>query len=170
MRLIPAAGLTFFAGCFALVHAQGAPSAAAGCPVVFHAQYLADGSVVKTADTAQKEHPLGVGQWFHLTLASSGANRITQAAVRVYGLTGKGRLMQAQSSDAGSPEATQDEVVHFKPISDTEIAADVWATGMTSVAGVHVMSLTYANGETRQLSDGDACHVTMDLLMPVGGR
>jgi hypothetical protein len=187
MRLIPAAGLTFLFGSIALsglnaqqsygvmrmgLQTQATSSAqATGCPVALRAQHLADGSIVKTRDSAlHNGHPAGIGQWMHLTLANSQEKRATAAVITVHGMSGRGHLTGAQAAGGMASDIARDLSVQFKATSENEVTADVWVPGMTAVQQIDVRSLAYANGETWQISGSGACHVTPDPLMLVDGR
>jgi hypothetical protein len=146
-------------------------SAPAGpaCPVSLRAQHLPDGGMVKVRD-GHPDHPAGIGQWLHLTLANPASRRIAKARVIVHGYTNKARVTEAGAGEQGSADAIRTFTVALAAISDKAVAGDLWAPGMTAVQTVDLDSVTYADGETASFSGNEACRVTPDPLMLVAGR
>ncbi len=137
-----------------------------GCPVTMRADHLADGSMVKTNNA----HPKGMGQWLNLSLTSRDAKQIAKATVTVNGLTPIGRMTQAQSKGAGSPDATQTLDVSFVAGPDQTAIARIWVPGMSAVERIDLKSMVYSDGSVWKIAEGQACRVRPDPLMLISGR
>lgn len=148
---------------------QSAPAAGPACPVSLRAQHLSDGGMVKVRD-GHPDHPAGIGQWLHLTLANPASRRIAKARVIVYGFTNRARVTEAGAGGQGSADAIRTFTVAMVAQSDKAVAGDLWAPGMTAVQTVELESVTYADGETASFSGNQACRVAPDPLMLIAGR
>jgi hypothetical protein len=148
---------------------QSEATAVPACPVSLRAQHLADGSTIKVRD-GHPDHPAGIGQWLHLTLANPDSRRMVRARVTVRGYTNRARVTEAGAGGQGSADAIRTFTVALTAQSDKDSAADLWVPGMTAVERIDVRSLTYASGDTWQLSGRESCSVTPDPLMLVAGR
>lgn len=148
---------------------QSSPPAGLACPVSLRAQHLADGSTIKVRD-GHPDHPAGVGQWLHLTLANPDSRGIVKARVTVRGYSNRAHVTEAWISGQGSADAIRTFTVALAAQSDGAVAGDLWAPGMTAVQTVELGSVTYADGETLNFSGNGTCRVAPDPFMLVAGR
>lgn len=136
-----------------------------GCPVLLDAQHRADGDLLKV----DRSRPARPAQLLHLTLTSRDSRQILAARVRVHGLSGKGRVTQAQSGQ-DSADATRTMNVTFSAGPDKASSGDLWVPGMTAVLSIDLNSVTYSDGSTWSFTGREGCHVAPDPLMLVAGH
>ncbi|MGA7342181.1 MAG: hypothetical protein WBE72_04750 [Terracidiphilus sp.] len=148
---------------------ESAPAAGPACPVSLRAQHLSDGSMVEVRD-GHPNHPAGIGQWLHLTLANPGPRRMVKARVIVRGYTNRARVTEAGAGGHGSAEAIRTFTVALTAQSDKAVGGDLWAPGMTAVQTVELDSVTYGDGGTASFSGNESCRVAPDPLMLIAGR
>jgi hypothetical protein len=135
------------------------------CPVSMQASHLSDGNIVKTG----ADHPKGVGQRLHLKLNNPDQRTITSATVNLRGWTAKGRTAQVGASEDAAL-AVRTLTVPFTTSADRTVSADVWASGLTAVVSVELLSVKYSDGSTWTPPQGKTCRVAPDLLMLVTQR
>lgn len=143
----------------------GVASVAHSCPVSLRAQHGADGNILKV----DKRRPAGLAQLLHLVLGNPDARQIVQGSLTVRGISGKGRIAQAQSSPDNADVVRYLEV-QFVPQEGRKVAGDVWAPGMTAVLTVELNSVTFADGSMWRFAGRDGCRVAPDPLMLIAGR
>ncbi|HVN93632.1 MAG TPA: hypothetical protein VMT38_08050 [Terracidiphilus sp.] len=158
------------------------------CPVSVEASHLSDGNVVRTgAGQFQIGHdPInrpqsqrlpvngakGVGQWLHLKLKSPDARTIDSAALSLRGYTATGRTEQLGPAKP-TKETTlkmQTLTVYLIPGADHTSTVDVWASGLTAVVSVELLSVKYSDGSTWTPAEGNSCRVAPDHLMLITQR
>lgn len=141
------------------------------CPVAMQARHLADGAVIlaRKGDPPSTP-PKGVGQWLHLTLASRVLRQITGATVEVHGLADKSRVIQTLSTAGMATDANQTLRLQLTPAGGNEMTAEVWVPGMTAVETIDLTSVSYADGSTWKLADGQSCRIAPDPLMLISGH
>lgn len=175
MKLASLVSFAFLFGSFAAAQSAGPQNAQAlvahppltsmGCPVSLHAQHGSSGNILKV----DKTRPAGIAQLLHLILADADARQIVEGSLTVRGISGKGRIAQARgSSDAG--DVVKNLNVRFHPQEGANVAADMWAPGMTAVLSVELNSVTFADGSVWRFAGRDGCRVAPDPLMLIAGR
>jgi len=136
------------------------------CPVMMRAQHLADGSMVKTRDA----HPPGVGQWLHLSFASTDSKEIDQARITVHGFSGQPRMAQAQTSRNDSTDATKTLTLAWGPRPGNVVSRDVWLPGLAAVESIDLTYVNYSDGSEWRAGSGAACRIAPDPLMLITSR
>ncbi len=135
------------------------------CPVSVQASHLSDGSVMKT----RVDHPIGIGQRLHLKLTSPDQRTIDSATVSLQGWTATGRITQAGTKKDTGLE-TRTLTVFLIPGADRAATVDVWASGLTAVESVELLSVKYSDGSTWTPTQGKTCSVAPDHLMLISHR
>lgn len=145
------------------------PSPAASCPVGMKADHLSDGSMIKTGSTHPKDaHPKGIGQRLHLTLTSPDQRTIASATLKLLGWNATGRMERAALHNEDQSARTVTASFTAGP-ADTA-SADVWASGLTAVTSVELLSVRYSDGSTWTSTQGKTCSVSPDPMMLIANQ
>jgi len=138
------------------------------CPVAMFAKQRSDGGLLDADRTQQPQQ--GPMQNINLTLAPyrKGAE-ISQATVRVQGLTPRVRAVAADPFAIGPAEITRTLHLSFNQQDADGRAADLALRGFTSVSFIELVSLTYADGSTWKQGE-QTCRVAPDPMMLIGAR
>lgn len=140
------------------------------CPVFMSARQRGAGGLV-AVDHIQSAGP-GPYQTIDLTLVpiqKSQPSEITEALVRVHGLTPRTRAIPADSVASGPAEITRTLHLTFDSQGPNARDAELALHGFTSVDFIELVSLTYADGSTWRHSE-QACRVAPDTMMLIGAR
>lgn len=141
---------------------------ASSCPVSLQALQGAGSGLIMVRDA--KPAP-GASQRIHLILSSGSASRPVSGKVVVRGLSGKNnQAVPTQLSDEERFDQSRMLHVTFTPEGNKDGAADLMLPGFTSVGSIHLESIHYDDGSTRQIASGQVCRVAPDPLMLVAGR
>jgi hypothetical protein len=136
------------------------------CPVSMHAGHLADGSLVETGNA----HPKGIGQWLSLSLAAGEAKPIANATLVIHGLTPQAHVSQALSANGTSAHTVRTFHVSFSPGPNRSSLANLWVPGMSAVERIDLLSVSYSDGSTWNVADGQSCRVEPDMKMLITSR
>ncbi|HTB96261.1 MAG TPA: hypothetical protein VK716_04585 [Terracidiphilus sp.] len=137
------------------------------CPVVMQAKQGSGGGLI--AVRGKDSAPQGPSQHVHLIVTDGKTAKVTEARVRVFGFSGKGRMQNAAvGPDAYDFQRTMD--VTFSPEGKGEAAADLVLPGFTAVNRVVLQTISYDDGSTWRPEQHQSCAVTPDPLMLVAGR
>ena len=138
----------------------------AGCPVGMRAsQSLWNHNIAVQKGLGHQKF----GQRLSLVLKDPRHARITEATVRVHGLTGKNRMLETGNRSDGSESAT---TIHlsFGQKEDNEAMGDLWVPGFTAVTTVELQDVSYSDGSLWRVSGLDICRVQPDPVMLITER
>jgi len=121
--------------------------------------------VKQDGDVAIKD----VTQRLHLSARGPDSKRIVAAGILVHGYSNKARFMPIFSTDKDY-DAAKILNVRFSPESAHEDSADVSVPGLAAVGVIDLNSVTFADGSTWKIAQGQSCRVWVDGLMLVSGR
>lgn len=150
----------------ALTLTLGLPGSSRDCPIDLRIQHAADGDMMEVDDA----RPKGVAQRLHLVVMGPDSAKIVAAKVTVRGYSDKGRMLQASSSGAGSPDASRTVDVYFPLNAPEKGSAFLWVAGLTAVQVIDLVSLTYADGSTWNMAQGSVCRVIPDPTMLIASH
>jgi hypothetical protein len=136
------------------------------CPVSIRAQHLAGSEMMQARD----RRPGELGQRLSLTLAGHDFRQIASVTVTVHGMSGKGRMTEALSTQNSSPDAVYTLAVPLDGQSGKALFARIWVPGMTAVQTIDLKSVTYADGGTLSLSGIASCRIAPDPIMLIAGQ
>ncbi len=140
---------------------------APSCPVQMHALQGVGGGLL----AARNGQPVdGPAQRIHLILTRLRTAQVTSAHLRVRGLSGRNRALEALSIDGVKPDRTQTLDVTFTAQDAANAAADLFLPGFTAVQTIELQSITYADGTTWKLASGNACQIAPDPLVRIEAR
>src|SRR5271168_3701990 len=125
--------------------------ATSGCPIGFYASRQA-GLQVNTASDAAKDGP---AQGLHLTLGHSTGRAIESVIVTVYASSLKPRALLLDGSSPYTVSKTF--TLERQAGTDTLTEADVWMYRVGSVRWADLISITYAEGTTWNLTGTLKC-------------
>ena len=143
------------------------PAVAPACPVSMRAQQRWGGDLV-AADKDRDARPKGIAQRLELIVTNPDSKRITRARVTVHGLAPKGRVTQLASGERSDVVRTFD--VNFSAGTGKDVTAGLRVPGMAAVFSIDLDSVTYADGSTWRLADGQSCRTVPDPMMLISGR
>ena len=154
-------------GQFTLVAPQ--PGSIAACPIGMQAnQGVWNHRItIRNGDKDRVLQPFG--QKISLTLKDPRHARITAATVRVHGLTGKNRIMQAGNQAAAS-DAARTIHLSFGTQSESGVTGTLWIPGFTAISFIELQEVSYADGSAWRTSVTRLCRVQPDPLMLVSDR
>lgn len=146
------------------------PSFIAGtCPILMGADQGVWDHTIRVHEGDKERVLQPFGQKISLTLKDSHPARILAATVRVAGLTGKNQLLQTGAKTLNT-DGIRTLRVKFTSQGDGSVAADLWLAGFTAVTSVELLEVTYADGNTRKMSDSSVCRVQPNPLMLITER
>ncbi len=134
------------------------------CPVAMSAKQGSGGGLLATRNAPPVSGP---AQRIHLQVADSKAGKAASARIRVYGMSGKGRMQNADSEP--KPDFVRTMDVTFAP-EDKGAAADLVLRGYTAVSKIVLQTITYEDGSTWSPTRVQMCSVAPDPFMLVAGR
>lgn len=134
------------------------------CPVALRAKQGSGGGLVATRNAPPVGGP---AQRIRLEVADSKSGRVSSARIRVYGMSGKGRMQKTDSEQNWDFVRTMQ--VEFSQ-DDEGAAADLMLRGFTAVNKIVVQTLTYQDGSTWTPMKMQMCSVAPDPFMLVAGR
>lgn len=138
------------------------------CPVGMDAKQGTGGGMLKVhgKDDPKTTRP---SQRIHLVVSDAKSAKVTGARVRVYGLSGRNRMLNA-SSGLDNPDMTRTMEVSFAPESNGQAAADLVLPGFTAVTRVTLQTIKYDDGSTWTPAGHQSCSVAPDRMMLVADR
>jgi hypothetical protein len=140
------------------------------CPVSLRARQSAAGFMRQVTGTADPNgQQQRVGQRILLTVNSADKRRVAAASLTVHGFSSRGRVIEVLSTNDGS-DAAKSFDVRFSEDSNRETSTGLWVPGFSAVRSVVLNSVTYSDGSTWMLSDGDSCETIVDGLMLISDR
>ena len=116
---------------------------------------------------AQKVDP-GPGQRIALTLIDSQSRQIVSATVKVLGLTGKDRILNASvAGHSSTPDASR--ILHLTRFLAAEkgVTADLSVRGFTSVTSIELLQVAFSDGTAWTTPATGVCRVAPDPMMLV---
>ncbi len=108
-----------------------------------------------------------VGQRIILTLGDSHSAPIIAATVKVYGLTGKNRMLQTAGS---SGEATRIMSITFGANQKGPVTGDLYVSGFTAVNSIELLQVSYNDGRVWRIDGARTCRVTPDPMMLIANH
>lgn len=136
------------------------------CPISMEASHLSDGSMIKTGRVHPNGiHPKGIGQRLHLTLTSPDQRTIASATLKLRGWNATGRMERTALHNEDQTARTVTASFTAGPARTASV--DVWASGLTAVTSVELLSVHYSDGTTWMPAQGNTCHVSPDPMMLV---
>jgi hypothetical protein len=137
------------------------------CPVRMNAQQSAGSTLLSVRGD---QNPSAPAQHIHLVLSQDRTGQIASAKIRVRGLSGKNRLVQADCGQEVSYDRFQTLDVPFNEEKQSGFGADLVLPGFASVQSIEILSITYGDGSTWKLESHNACQVAPDPMMRIAGR
>ena len=138
--------------------AIAAPNA---CPVALRADHLSDGEMLKVGF----KHPSGLGQALHLTVSGSSRGTPTLATGLFRG--SRPRILYSPVAPATNADSIRQQHIRFSAGRDNSAVADLWIPGLSSIASVELVSITFADGSTWTPTGNFTCSTAPALFMPV---
>ncbi len=142
-------------------------SSVSGCPVSLRAEQISSANMMHV----RKGQPQQWGQRLHLTFASHDTKQIVAATVNVRGFgSTPGVIMDAVAKPStGSPAlVTRTIQITFTQQAGAAVAADILVPDVTATQTIDLAALTYADGTSWNLAEGQTCRITPDPLMLIG--
>ena len=138
------------------------------CPVTMDAKQGTGGGLIKVRG---KDDPKATGpsQRIHLVVSDAKTAKVTGARVRVYGLSGRNRMLNT-ASGLDAPDLTRTVEATFAPDGKNQAAADLVLPGFTAVTRVVLKTIDYDDGSTWTPAGHQSCSVAPDRMMLVAGR
>lgn len=145
------------------------------CPVTMEAKQGTGGGLIKVRG---KDDPKATGpsQRIHLVVSDAKTAKVTGARVRVYGLSGRNRMLNTASGldtpdmTRTVPDMTRTVEATFAPDGKNQAAADLVLPGFTAVTRVVMKAIDYDDGSTWTPAGHQSCSVAPDRMMLVAGR
>lgn len=146
-----------------------------GCPVALRATQISSANMMQTRK--DQSHPQQWGQRLHLTFTSREEKQIAGATVAVWGFALKPRMMNAGNTtdltarkvrpgEQPQKDSTQAaRTIHVAFQAGTSVATDVWVPGISATQTIDLLALTYADGTSWKLAEGQTCQIKPDPLM-----
>lgn len=142
-----------------------APGGSRACPVDLRAQRVGAGNVMQV----NGDRPNGLAQRLRLMIVGPESARIVAAKVTVRGFSRKGRMLQTLTTDDSSADASRTLEVNF-PSGHEAGSAFLWASGLTAVQAIDLISLTYTDGSIWNIADGSVCRIVPDPVMLIAAN
>ena len=138
------------------------------CPVSMDAKQGTGGGLIKVRG---KDDPktTGPSQRIHLVVSDAKSAKVTGARVRVYGLSGKDRMLNT-ASGLDNPDMSRTLEATFAPEGKNQTAADLVLPGFTAITRVVLKTIEYDDGSTWTPEGHQSCSVAPDRMMLVAGR
>lgn len=134
-----------------------------GCPVALRATQISSANMMQV----RKGQPQIKGQRLHLAFTNRGSKQIVAATVNVQGYAATpGVIMTvAKPSNGGSTLVTRTIHIAFGSQADENVAANILVPDVTATQKVDLVALTYADGTSWKLAEGQTCQIKPDPLM-----
>lgn len=110
------------------------------------------------------------GQRILLTLNDPHPDTIAAATVKVHGLTGKNRMVQASADSSANGEETKIMSITFGATQQGRVSADLYVSGFTAVNSIELLQVSYRDGHAWRAGAGSVCRVTPDPMMLIANH
>lgn len=118
----------------------------------------------------QQEKTAHFGQRILLTLSDASSATIMAATVRVHGLTGKNRVVQAAPGPGSDGEATKTMELNFAASQKGAVTGDLYIPGFTAVNSIELVQVSYSDGRVWRIGADSVCRVTPDPMMLIANH
>lgn len=138
------------------------------CPVSMDAKQGTGGGLIKVRGKDDPKPP-EPAQRIHLVVSDAKSAKVTGARVRVYGLSGKNRMLNTLSG-LDTPDMIRTMEVSFAAEGKSQAATDLVLPGFTAITRVVLKTIEYDDGSTWTPAGHQSCSVAPDRMMLVAGR
>lgn len=151
-----------------VMHSASLP--ANDCPIGMVANQGVWDHTIRVQEGQQEKAIRPFGQRIFLTLNDSHSAAITAATVKVHGLTGRNRVLQAAADSSANGEETKTMSITFAASQKGSVTGDLYISGFTAVNSIELLQVSYSDGHAWRIAAGGVCRVTPDPTMLIANH
>jgi hypothetical protein len=140
------------------------------CPIGMRASQGVWDHTIKVKQGQQERAPQPFGQRIVLSLVDTHSAPILSATVKVRGLTGRNRMLQADEAGEQSADGMKIMKITFVPKTDGGVSGDLYIPGFTSVSSIELIEVSYGDGKIWRIGGSSVCSVTPDRMMLIANH
>jgi hypothetical protein len=147
-----------------------AEPAGSGCPVSMRASQGIWDHTIRVRQGQQEEVLQPFGQRILLTLGDPQPASIVAATLKVYGLTAKNHVVQADGNENANGDATKIMKIAFATREKNWVSTDLYIPGFTAVNSIELLDVSYDDGRVWRTGGSSVCRVTPDPMMLIANH
>ncbi|MGA8085702.1 MAG: hypothetical protein WCA10_00250 [Terracidiphilus sp.] len=141
-----------------------------GCPIGMIANQGVWDHTIRVRQGQQETVLQPFGQRIFLTLNDSHPAPIVAATVKVYGLTARNHMVQANGNANPNGDATKIIEVKFVASQKGGVTGDLYIPGFTAVNSIELLQVSYDDGRVWRIGGSSVCRVAPDPMMLIANH